>query len=253
MGRGLELASNGASPVVCSYTDCGAYREDGAPPTRTPRIEPMVFPAQTELLEPTVCRTDGDHACRALGTRATAAFRNEIAEDGGRNFPALHDLSAVGIGTTIWDIASDTSAPLRSPSEGLTAAVTLASAGNAFVAGWLGKDGCTTAVVVDGHGVNHGDPFPDGNVAPLDDHRFVVMPACDHTLRVLDIASGKVLGAVELPAGAHAAKIQRVDAHTAALLWVPPNMEAQLAWVHAPEDQPPTLGNTITIPRCPHP
>ena len=121
------------------------------------------------------------------------------------------------------------------------------SVGNLFVA-VLGSDACSKAVIVDQKGATRGRPFAGGRHITLDDARLVIAPCGSHTLSVIEAVKGAVASTLELPAEADGASIARVDGHTVALLW-----SGHLAWVHFPDGQPPVLGKTITIPRCPGP
>lgn len=264
-----RLAAAGGKAVACWKQDgapdaCFELARDAAPrrlpdPPAAPPEEPPAASVRDDGAGPAAC---AGAVCKPLGATIRAALANAKAlGEGGYTTPRVTgDLRLLVVENQLFSIADDRRVRPRppldlahAPAPPRLAGVELA--GDLAIASWATCAGpCLVAAAVDAKGASQSASFPGGAPVVLDGRRVAILPReARAAVTVLDRATGKPLGAVELHDGTSRGMLGiAADAQTlVALSAIREPAGWDLVWLTAPPGAPPSALARQALPSCP--
>ncbi len=263
------LVAAGGKAVACWKQDgapdaCFELARDAAPrrlpdPPAAPPEEPPAASVRDDGAGPAAC---AGAVCKPLGAtiRAALAKAKALGEGGYTTPQVTGDLRLLVVENMLFSIADDRRVRPRppldlahAPAPPRLAGVELA--GDLAIASWATCAGpCLVSAAVDARGASQSASFPGGAPVVLDGRRVAILPReARAAVTVLDRATGKPLGAVEIHDGTSRGMLGiAADAQTlVALSAIREPAGWDLVWLTAPPGAPPSVAARQAIPSCP--
>ncbi|HTR50738.1 MAG TPA: hypothetical protein VMJ10_08530 [Kofleriaceae bacterium] len=263
-----RLVATGGALVLCvtpygstsdrercaTVTSAGIGAAIAPPPPSSPN--PLASAAvRDEAGKLSACNASG---CKPLGKALRAAIdaarKAAAANDPPRTIElaATDDLAIVALEGKPWRLAADRPLALVVPRSYAPPHTELGYyvdvIGTWLVSSWTTCAGpCEKSIVTDARGVHHGKLFDTGPLLRVDDRRVAVVSSQQElTITMLDYATGKQLGTLDLGAGEDFVHVARIDDHTFAFV----AGTFDITWIDVSTDTPKLIAGPVAIAPC---